>query len=136
MYNSQDIVQRIKEKAKENHMSIGELLSLCNLGVNTISKMSKGTDLLTLNFAKIADNLNCSIDYLLGREFCSEQTNALSADESELLDEFRKLDFKGKSSVMQTILNEQERMNSASISKSMKDTIKTVDNFTTVTKPN
>lgn len=43
------------------------MLSSCGLGINTISKMSKGTDILTLNFAKIADCLDCSVDYLLGR---------------------------------------------------------------------
>lgn len=39
----------------------------CKLGIDTISKMSKGTDILTLNFAKIADHLDGSVDYLLGR---------------------------------------------------------------------
>lgn len=67
MYNSQEIAKRIKHKAKQNKQSIGEILSYCNLGINTISKMAKGTDILTQNFAKIADYLNCSIDYLLGR---------------------------------------------------------------------
>lgn len=32
-----------------------------------ISKMTKGMDILTQNFAKIADHLDCSMDYLLGR---------------------------------------------------------------------
>mgnify|MGYP003571248543 FL=1 len=43
------------------------MLSDCKLGINTISKMSSGTDILTQNFAKIADYLDCSVDYLLGR---------------------------------------------------------------------
>lgn len=67
MYNSQEIADRIKLRAKEQGISLGELLSACNLGVNTISKISKGKDILTLNFAKIADYLDCSVDYLLGR---------------------------------------------------------------------
>ena len=44
------------------------MLSSCGLGKNTVAKISSGTDILTLNFAKIADYLNCSVDYLLGRE--------------------------------------------------------------------
>lgn len=67
MYDSQKIANRIKSRAKEQGISLGELLSTCELGVNTISKMSKGTDILTHNFAKIADALDCSIDYLVGR---------------------------------------------------------------------
>lgn len=43
------------------------MLSSCELGINTVSKMANGTDILTHNFAKIADYLDCSVDYLLGR---------------------------------------------------------------------
>lgn len=67
MYNSQDIANRIKLRAKNQGCSISSVLSACGLGKNTISKMSQGTDVLTLNFAKIADYLDCSVDYLLGR---------------------------------------------------------------------
>ena len=67
MYNSQDITNRIKLIAKQQDISISQLLSNCELGKNTIGKMANGTDILTLNFAKIADYLDCSVDYLLGR---------------------------------------------------------------------
>ena len=67
MYNSQEIANRIKIRAKAQGKSIGEVLSACGLGINTISKMAKGTDILTQNFAKLADCLDCSVDYLLGR---------------------------------------------------------------------
>ena len=67
MYNSQEIANRIKMRAKQQGKSLGEVLAACELGKNTVSKISKGTDILTLNFAKIADYLDCSVDYLLGR---------------------------------------------------------------------
>ena len=67
MYNSQDISKRIKERAQQQGSALGQMLSSCELGINTISKMAKGTDILTQNFAKIADCLDCSVDYLLGR---------------------------------------------------------------------
>lgn len=67
MYDSQKIANRIKSRAKEQGIPLGELLSTCELGVNTISKMSKGTDILTHNFVKLAEALDCSIDYLVGR---------------------------------------------------------------------
>ena len=67
MYNSQEITERIKSRAKERGISINELLNGCKLGKNTIAKMSNGSDILTQNFAKIADYLDCSVDYLLGR---------------------------------------------------------------------
>lgn len=67
MYNSQEIAERIKLRAKQLNISVNELLVSCRLGKNTISKMSNGADILTQNFAKIADYLDCSVDYLLGR---------------------------------------------------------------------
>ena len=67
MYNSQDIANRIKSRTKQQEKSLGEVLSACSLGINTVSKISKGTVILTLNFARIADYLDCSVDYLLGR---------------------------------------------------------------------
>jgi len=67
MYNSQDISKRIKERAQQQGIALGQMLSSCELGINTISKMAKGTDILTQNFARIADYLDCSVDYLLGR---------------------------------------------------------------------
>ena len=67
MYNSQDISKRIKERAQQQGIALGQMLSFCELGINTISKMAKGTDILTQNFARIADYLDCSVDYLLGR---------------------------------------------------------------------
>lgn len=68
MYNSQEIAEKIKATAKEQNISINQMLLGCGLGKNTISKMTSGTDIMTQNFAKIADYLDCSIDYLLGRD--------------------------------------------------------------------
>ena len=67
MYIAQTIAERIKQQAKKKNISINQLLLNCGLGKNTIAKMSNGTDILTQNFQKIAENLECSVDYLLGR---------------------------------------------------------------------
>lgn len=67
MYNSQETVNRIKFQTKKQNISINQLLSNCGLGKSTITKMSNGADILTHNFLKIANCLDCSVDYLLGR---------------------------------------------------------------------
>ncbi len=72
MYNSQEIADRIKLRAKQKNISVNQLLVSCRLGKNTVVKIANGTDILTLNFAKIADYLDCSIDYLLGRTDIAE----------------------------------------------------------------
>lgn len=96
MYNSQEIANRIKLIAKERGITVGDLLASCQLGVNTISKMSKGTDILTLNFAKIADYLNCSVDYLLGRTEISSASSDITKEEAQMLSLFRELNEEGK----------------------------------------
>ncbi len=67
MYDSREIADRIKTRTKQQGKTLREVLTACGLGINTVSKISSGTDILTLNFAKIADCLDCSVDYLLGR---------------------------------------------------------------------
>lgn len=67
MYNSQEISNRIKITVKQQRKSLGEMLTSCELGKNTVSHLANGQEISYLNFAKIADYLDCSVDYLLGR---------------------------------------------------------------------
>lgn len=67
MYNSQSTAQRIKEQAKLQNKQIKNMLSECGLGINALSQFAKGQHLSSFSLAKIADYLNCSVDYLLGR---------------------------------------------------------------------
>ncbi len=67
MKNTQIVAERIKIQAKEKGVSVKKLLESCGLGVNTVIKMANGTDIVSQNLLKIADYLECSADYLLGR---------------------------------------------------------------------
>lgn len=67
MLNTQITAERIKSQAKCKGISVKKLLESCNLGVNTVTKMSNGTDVVSQNLLKIAEYLNVSTDYLLGR---------------------------------------------------------------------
>lgn len=93
MYISQEIANRIKTRAKEMNVNIGDMLTSCELGINTVSKLAKGTDILTRNFAKIADYLDCSVDYLLGRTddpaISSQSVTTLTAHEQEIVAAYR-----------------------------------------------
>ena len=62
MYNSQDIVTRIKKLLAEKNLTVREMLNSCELNINTLSKMSNGSDILTKSIVKIADYLDCSVD--------------------------------------------------------------------------
>lgn len=67
MYSTQNIADRIKLQAKMKKIIIKTMLSDCNMGINAISEFAKGKQLSCISLAKIADYLECSVDYLLGR---------------------------------------------------------------------
>ena len=68
MNTSQELAILIKEVAKSKKITIGKMLSECELSINTLSSMQSGGYYPRLEaIAKIADYLDCSVDYLLGR---------------------------------------------------------------------
>jgi len=67
LYNLPDIVNKIKLEAKNKNILMKDMLSDCDLGINAISEFSKGKQLSSISLAKIADYLDVSVDYLLGR---------------------------------------------------------------------
>ena len=68
MYNSQETIFRIKQRAKEQGIAILDLQAKCDLGRHAISQAAKSQDgMKARNLFAIAEVLNCSVDYLLGR---------------------------------------------------------------------
>ena len=67
MYITQDIANRIKICLKSQHKGTKEMLSELDMGINAISEFSKGKQMSCISLARIADYLDCSVDYLLGR---------------------------------------------------------------------
>lgn len=90
MNNAQQIAFLIKQLTKDKNITIKQLLENCELNINTISELAKGKQLSYVNFAKIADYLGVSVDYLLGRTDTpnpsTENNNVtLSSDQNRLL---------------------------------------------------
>ena len=67
MYITSDIAKRIKLRSKTQKISIKDMLAACDMNINSISEVGKGKQLSCISLAKIADYLDCSVDYLLGR---------------------------------------------------------------------
>ncbi len=67
MYNAQITKDRIKSCCKNRKINMEEMLSSCNLGVNAIRQINDTKGMASFSLAKIADYLDCSVDYLLGR---------------------------------------------------------------------
>lgn len=88
MYEATDIAERIKFLAKQKKIQIKTMLEDCGLSKNMLSSMLSGGSIpKSENLAKIADYLDCSVDYLLGR---TEEKEKPTAPEGDELDELLK----------------------------------------------
>lgn len=67
LYNSLHIAEMIKTRSKTQGIAIKDMLIELELGSNTISHMRHGRAIASDSLARIADYLDCSVDYLLGR---------------------------------------------------------------------
>ena len=67
MYTSQLLSERIKMQAKTKGVKLKDMLIELDLNINTISQITDKKGLSCFPLARIADYLDCSVDYLLGR---------------------------------------------------------------------
>lgn len=113
MYVTQEIANRIKKQLKNQHKTSKDMLSTLNMGINTISELAKGKQMSCISLAHIADYLNCSVDYLLGRtdtpieESCNDIV--LSQMERQVLIGYRKTDDLTKEMVHRVLHIEEKR---------------------------
>jgi DNA-binding Xre family transcriptional regulator len=67
LYNSLNIAEKIKIRSRSQGIAIKDMLVELELGSNTMSHMRHGRTIASDSLARIADYLDCSVDYLLGR---------------------------------------------------------------------
>lgn len=67
MYIAQTTKNRIKQLCKDKKVNMETLLLECSLGANAIRQINDTKGMASFSLAKIADYLDCSVDYLLGR---------------------------------------------------------------------
>jgi transcriptional regulator with XRE-family HTH domain len=68
LYDTLELAERIKKRAEFRKISVHKLLTAAGLGRNFIHSLLKSGSMPKAdNLAKIADYLECSVDYLLGR---------------------------------------------------------------------
>lgn len=130
MYKSSDLAIKIKEVAQSKDVKLKEMWESCGLGSNTMSSLNHEKKIAFDSLAKVADYLEVSVDYLLGR---SEQpTQTINNQESnkgiqahtynagaeerklddvseELLKEFKKLSLKDKGEAIRIICEMAEK---------------------------
>ena len=90
VYNPQEVADRIRGVAKLRGVSVNSVLEDCGLNYNTLTNMRNSMP-SARNLGKLADRLECSVDYLLGRtkEMLTAGTPqalpSLSGDATEML---------------------------------------------------
>ena len=109
MYNSQETALRIKNLAKQKGKSIGVLQQECGLGKNAINQSADSQEgMKSKNLYTIAEYLDVSVDYLLGRTNTPSSVQPPNSQDqitTEMLKAFEKLSFKDKIAVLNYTLN-------------------------------
>ena len=67
MYTAQFTIGRIQKLIKLKGLVQKKVLSDCGISENTLKRMSDNKGMASFSLAKIADYLDVSVDYLLGR---------------------------------------------------------------------
>lgn len=67
MYDTQTIVGKIEKLLKMQRKAKGDMCRTLGIGVNALSQFSRGREISCVSLARIADYLDVSVDYLLGR---------------------------------------------------------------------
>lgn len=100
-FDSKILASRIREVAKSKNIKLKDMLDACDLGKNAMSHLDNGKSLAHDSLAKIADYLDVSVDYLLGRtddpqshkvkNELIDTVNQLTEDEAQKLLEYYQL---------------------------------------------
>lgn len=90
MLESRIIADKIKELLKTRKISVSKMLIDCGMNKNALYTMQSEGYLPRLEaVAQIADYLNCSVDYLLGR---TDNPRELTENQQELLSLFNQIE--------------------------------------------
>ena len=67
LYDSVTLAENIKIQAKACNIQLKDMFDALDLGRNTLSNLRLGKKISADSLARIADYLDCSMDFLMGR---------------------------------------------------------------------
>ena len=93
MYTAQMIINQTQLRIKQLGLTQKDVLKDCGLSENALKQITDKKGIGSFSLAKIADRLNCSVDYLLGREAYVEKNSPtdLTENEYEMIKAFKDL---------------------------------------------
>lgn len=136
MYNSKIVNQRVAALLKTKSFNQKQLLESCELNVNLLNKMTDNKGIGCFALARIADRLETTTDYLLGRSDKSDMNTTITQtggfiesspisvvnapektapvkelDEMtiELVKAFKALSFKDKMEIMNAVMKKSQK---------------------------
>lgn len=126
------IAYAIKEQCKKNKVAIAKVLNECNVNRNFIYDLEKkSTSPSCDKISRIADRLNCSVDYLLGRTYqvsVNKGSNAfiqtdITFEQKRLMSLFEKISDDDKQKLIEyaEMLYEHSEMKKDKIMELLKD---------------
>lgn len=110
--NNLQFSEAIKSECKKQHIKIGDLLENCGLNKGFISDLSRKNKTPSIdNALKIADYLQVSIDYLLGRSEQPTQTINNQASNKGIQAQNYNASAPQITGIENEVLNEMKKMN-------------------------
>lgn len=67
MYSNEIVKERIKKRAEEQGRSVRSILMNCQINTSYLAQLNGNKGITAAYLYKLADELDCSTDYLLGR---------------------------------------------------------------------
>lgn len=132
MCNSQTVRKRIATLLVDKPFNQKQMLKDCGASENLLNQMSDNKGIGCFVLARIADYLECSVDYILGRSDNPNMTNSINNSNTtvngtqaniinnpepldemtqELLRIFKDLSFTEKMEIMNTVMNKATQNN-------------------------
>ena len=108
-YKSNDVAIRIKEILKNRNIKQKEMYNTLGISDRTLDNYKTSMPKAD-NLAKIADNLDCSVDYLLGSTDIHHVAHEAKDEmEIEMLKAFKSLNFSDRIEIVNTIIEKTKK---------------------------
>lgn len=107
------VIERLLIILNEKNLKMSDLCAYIGINASTMTTWkTRNTDPPAKHLFRICEFLNISLEYLLTGEEQKKSPSSpqLNEDESELLNQFKKLDKEGQTSVLHTCYQEIRRM--------------------------
>lgn len=103
MYTAQTTIDRVQKQIKSKDLIQKVVLEKCGINENTLKKMTDNKGISSFSLAKISDELDCSVDYLLGRTENPQSHKSIAITTGDIKDNNNSVIGNGNSDISITV---------------------------------